>query len=278
MKRLACTLVVAALALGVTGRATAADADRPEALFAAGNSAYEAGAYADAIDRYTETVRAGVVNADLYYNLGNAYFKTGDLGRSVLWYERALRIEPRSDDTRANLAMVRSLLRDQQLMPAQGGVRNAALSWHRRLTAGESVLVACAFYALFTIAVLMLVFRRTRFVQSIYRVASWISPARLFGLTMSQDLVLGMVITAVFALVFAGSANAKIRDSKVAQRAVVVTQEVAVYSGPSEDATIQFKVHEGTVVAVGDGRSGWVRVDLPGDLSGWVEERMVERI
>ena len=258
--------------------AAAADADSPGTLFAAGNAAYEAGAYADAIDRYEQTVAAGIVHADLYYNLANAYFKITDLGRAVLWYERALRIDPRHQDARANLAMVRTLLRDQQLVPAEGGARGALLAWHRRLSTEESVAVACGFYALFFIAALCLVFRRSGGFAAFYRRASWLSPARLFGLTMTQDLVLAMVTTAVLAVVFAGSAYAKVQDARESLRGVVVSEEVTVYSAPSEESTLQFKIHEGTIVSVRDGRSGWVRVDLPGDLSGWVEDGVVERI
>jgi tetratricopeptide (TPR) repeat protein len=275
MKRIAAILLVLVLAPAAD---RAANEGAPEALFQAGNSAYEAGAYADAIDRYQQVVQAGIVNADLYYNMGNAHFKTGDLGRAVLWYERALRLAPRSEDVRANLAVVRSLLRDQQLVAQQGGVRGALLAWHRRLTPGESAVAACAFYALFCFGGLCLVFRRTAAVTAFYRIASWVSPARLFGLTMNQDLVLGMALAAALAVTFGGSAYAKVRDARESARSVVVAEEVAVFSGPSEDATIQFKIHEGTIVAVHDGRNGWVRVDLPGDLSGWVESGTVEKI
>ena len=246
--------------------------------FAAGNAAYEAGDYSAAIDRYREVAEAGVVHRDLFYNLGNAYFKSGDLGHAVLWYERALPLDPRNGDVRANLAVVRSMLRDQQLLPAHGGVRGVLTGWHRRLSAEESVGVACVFYALFTLSALCLIFRRSRFVRAFYRFASWVSPGRLFGLGMAGDVLLGMATTAVIALLFAGSAYAKVRESRVHMRSVVVSQEIAVFSGPSRDSTIQFKIHEGTIVTVRDGREGWVRVDLPGDLSGWVETETVERI
>jgi hypothetical protein len=59
---------------------------------------------------------------------------------------------------------------------------------------------------------------------------------------------------------------------------VVVADEVSVFSGPSRDALVQFKVHEGTVVNVRDARPGWVRVDLPGDLGGWMDETTLDRI
>jgi tetratricopeptide (TPR) repeat protein len=249
------------------------------ASFTAGNAAYEAGDFGGAIDRYTEVANSGIENAALFYNLGNAYFKSGDLGHAILWYERSLRLDPRGDDVRANLAVVRSLLRDQQLVPAQGGARGVLLAWHRRLSATESAAVAGALYALFVLAALCLIFRRTRGVAAIYRPLSWVSPGRLFGLGMTQDILMGMATTAVLALVFAGSAYTKIEDARAHTRSVVVSEEVPVFSGPSHDATIQFKVHEGTIVSVkDDGRAGWVRVDLPGDLSGWVDAGTVERI
>jgi hypothetical protein len=246
--------------------------------FSAGNAAYEAGDYHAAIERYMEVADAGVVHRDLYYNLGNAFFKSGDMGHAVLWYERALALDPRNDDIRANLAVVRAMLRDQQLVKAPGRVRGALMGWHRKLTTEESVVVACLFYALFTLAALCLIFRRSRVVRSFYRIASWVSPGRLFGLGMTGDVLLGMATTAVLALVFAGSAYTKVRESRVHTRSVVLNEEVPVFSGPSKDSTIQFKIHEGTIVSVRDGREGWVRVDLPGDLSGWVEMSTVERI
>jgi hypothetical protein len=217
--------------------------------FAFGNAAYEAGDYGAAIDRYMEVVNAGIVHRDLYYNLGNAFFKSGELGHAVLWYERALELDPRNDDVRANVAVVRAMLRDQQLLPARGGVRDVLMGWHRRLSAGESVAVACVFYALFTLGALCLIFRRSRLVASVYRFASWVSPGRLFGLGMAGDVLLGMATAAALALLFAGSAYARVHEKNVHARGVVVSEEVSVFSGPSRDSTIQFKIHEGTIVS-----------------------------
>jgi tetratricopeptide (TPR) repeat protein len=272
----AATWLATSAALAAGGGAITGSA--PAQSFAAGNAAYEAGDYGAAIDRYQEVANAGVVHPDLCYNLGFAYFKSGDLGHAVLWYERALQLDPRHDDVRANLAVVCSMLRDQQLLPAHNGVRSVLMGWHRQLSAEESVVMACIFYALFTLAALFLIFRRSRVVSSFYRLASWVSPGRLFGLGMAGDVLLGMATAAALALLFAGSAYAKIHESRTHTRSVVVSEEVPVFSGPSHDSTIQFKIHEGTIVSVRDGREGWVRVDLPGDLSGWVETEAVEKI
>ncbi|HET6350095.1 MAG TPA: tetratricopeptide repeat protein [Candidatus Krumholzibacteria bacterium] len=281
MKPAALWLAVMLLASGVPAVHAAGNAPSAtgvQAEFADANKAYEAEDYAGAIDRYTQIVQSGVVHVDLFYNLGNAYFKSGDLGHAVLWYERALRLDPRNDDVRANLGVVRSLLRDQQLLPAHGGIREVLMGWHRRLSASDSAVAASLCYGLFTLAALCLIFRRSAFVTAFYRRASWVSPGRLFGLDMGQDILLGMTTSAALALVFALSAYTKVHDERVNARSVVVSEEVPVYSGPSQDATVQFKIHEGTIVMVRDGRPGWVRVDLPGDLSGWVDVGTVEKI
>jgi len=250
----------------------------PESLFVAGNAAYEARDYHGAIDRYMDVVATGVANVDLDYNLGNAWFKLGDTGRAVLWYERASRLDPRNGDVRENLSVVRSLLRDQQLLRSRGGVRGTLLAWHQRLSASESVVVASLLYGLLCVIAVCAVFRRSEFVARLYRRISWLSPGRLFGLDMMQDFLLALSCVFLLAAVFAGSAFVKVRDATLRTRSVVVSEEVAVFSGPSHDATIQFKVHEGTIVSVRDERAGWVRVDLPGDLSGWVDAGAVEKI
>jgi hypothetical protein len=59
---------------------------------------------------------------------------------------------------------------------------------------------------------------------------------------------------------------------------VVLQEEVPVYGGPTTQATLQFKIHEGTLTRVADVRPGWVEIELPGELSGWVRSDALERI
>jgi hypothetical protein len=122
------------------------------------------------------------------------------------------------------------------------------------------------------------VFRRTSWAAWLYARVAWLSPARLLGLDMAQDFLLALGLVSVLTALFGASSYAKIRDARARAQGVVVTEEMPVFSGPSRDATVQFKIHEGTIVSVRDARPGWVRVDLPGDLSGWVDAATVERI
>jgi hypothetical protein len=261
--------------------ATGVRADPPAGLdtvFQQGTDAYEAGDYPAAITLYQDLVSGGVANADLFYNLGNAYFEMDDLGHAVLWYERTLGADPRHEDAAANLTLARSMLRDQQLLVPSGGLRNAALVWHQKTTAAESVAVASGFYLLFCVLAVLFVFRREPAVGDFLKRMSIVSPGRLFGLGPGPDVALAMAAAAVVGLLFAGSAWTKIRSAGEHTRGVIVTEEVAVFSGPSRDATVQFKVHQGTGVSVRESRPGWIRVELPGDLSGWVDAGALERI
>ena len=261
--------------------AVPAGADEPSPLenaFLQGNQAYEAGDYAAAIAQYEDLAARGVVHADLFYNLGNAYFESGDLGHAVLWYERARRADPRHKDAGANLALVRSLLRDKQLVVESNGLRKTVLAWHRRTTASESVATASVFYALLCLLAVLFIFRREPRVRAFLTRMSILSPGRLFGLGPGQDVALAMAVSLVAGLLFAGSAWSKIRAERAQMRGVIVREEATVFSGPSRDATVQFKVHEGTGVTVRESRPEWVRVELPGDLSGWIDAGALERI
>jgi hypothetical protein len=255
-----------------------ADTESPASIFARANAAYEAGDYPSAIGDYTRVVESGVATPELFYNLGNAYYKEGDLGRAVLWYERARRLAPRDADLRENLALTRSLLRDKQLVAAEPRWRQALLAWHRDTTTGESVAAASVLYALVCLMGVGFVFRDTEFVSRWYAKCSVVSPGRLLGLDKAQDLGLAVALVLLVSGACAGSAIGKVRAERSREQGVVLEEEVSVFSGPSRDASVQFKVHEGTIVSVRDARPGWVRVDLPGDLTGWIDAETLDRI
>lgn len=75
--------------------------------------AYMADKYGDAISIYHEIMQKEGVSSDLYYNLGNSYYKSGQIGKAILFYERALLLNPNNDDARTNLDFVRTKLVDK---------------------------------------------------------------------------------------------------------------------------------------------------------------------
>lgn len=276
------TLVAAAVVLSASMASAqpqpASVVDVPADAFAQANSLYEKGEYEEAIDIYLQLERAGVQTSDLYYNLANAYYKTEALGYAILYYERARRLAPRDQDIRQNLTLAQSLIGDTQFVVRHGRIRRMLLWWHDKLSAGESFVTLSIVYLLLTASVLLFVFRRVPLVQSMYRKISLASPGRFLGLDSSQDMVLAICTFALLTGMIGLSAFSKYDAETSRTQAVVVVEEVPVYSGPSESATHQFNISQGTNARIAETRPGWIEIKLPGDLTGWIRLDAVERI
>jgi tetratricopeptide (TPR) repeat protein len=275
-----CTLVAMGLAVAAapaTGTAPASE-NSPRALFERANARYESGEHAEAIGLYRRLVDAGVESAALYYNLGNAYYKVGELGRAILNYERAHRLAPRGVDIAQNLALAHALVRDRQFVGEAGWLRRVVMWPHRNLSTRETFMLTSGWYLLLTLSLLALIFRDTAWVSRLYSRLSMLSPGRLLGLDKTQDFVLAVCTTCLLTAVTGASAYAKYREETERTRGVIVEEEVAVYGGPSSESTLQFKIHEGTVVRIYDERTNWAQIRLPGGLSGWIRRPAAERI
>jgi hypothetical protein len=247
-------------------------------LFEEGNRWYESGDYEQAIETYEAVLERGGVAPELYYNLGNAYFQAGELGPAVLNYERALRLSPREADTRANLNLVSSLLRDKQFVEKPGLVRRIVAWPYRHSSLGETLIASSALYLVLVLVLIGFVFRESVFVSRVYGRISLVSPGRLLGFDKTRDF--GFAMAVLFFLLAASTTSAVVkgREARSRRAAVVVQDEVAVYAAPSEDSTLQFRIHEGTHVTLGEKRPGWVQIRLPGDLTGWIGSEAAERI
>lgn len=272
--------IVAALLLAavpVRGAAPRGD-DDPVARFRAANERYEQGAYEEAAREYEQLVDAEVREPDLYYNLGNTYFKLGDMGRAVLNYERALRLSPRDDDVRSNLALVRSLLKDKQFVADQNWIARAVTWLQRNLSLDESLVLSSILYVLFALLAIGLIFYDTASVGSFHRRLYAVSPGRLLGLGARHDFILALVVTGLLFCAAAGISAYKVAEYTQRSRAVIVSGEVPVYSAPSDESVLQFRIHSGTRIRIRENRDPWIHISLPGGLSGWIPAGTVEII
>lgn len=219
------------------------------------NQHYENGAYDEAAQRYQAIIDATVADGAVYYNLGNAYFKSGDLGGAILNYRRAQRLLPRDPDVSANLQLARAQTRDRLERDGNGlaGFVNYVLvGWS---TTDEVALVALVFWLLLCGCVVVAIrWQRQR------RYLRWIM------LVLSVGLVLSVL-----------SLGIRLVDAQQ-PHAVVVASSIEVRSGPGTDYLIEFSLHTGAEVRVLERRSAWVRIALPGNLQGWVPDGVVENL
>jgi len=235
----------------------AGDPEAATRVFERANALYAGGSYDEAAALYDEIAAGGFENADVYYNLGNACFKSGRVGRAVLAYERALRLEPGHEDAATNLAFVRERLADRQTTAAESAVGEALDRAYRRLPSTTLAVVASVAYFGLALA----------FVIGILRggFGPW---------TARAAWMLGVVL-----LVTAAATAVKVHAARSSREAVVLEREVAARTGPGDDFVIEFKLHEGTTVRLREVRGEWVRASVAGtDLEGWLPGAAVEAV
>jgi hypothetical protein len=254
-------LILMAPAPGILGAPEVHD-DIPvpqEELVQEGNQRYMDGDFQGALEIYETILQAGFESADLYYNLGNAYFKTGNLGRSILTYERALRLRPRDADTRANLALARSLTVDE-VEPIPRFWVLSVLSWWVELIPGGALLfVVSLAYLSGAVGLTLRVLSRR---QRTARLGAWILAGGCLGLLLFGSTLLVQEG-------FWGRAD----------WGIIMVEEVAVQSAPSEEDDLTlFHVHEGTKVRLDQQTELWSEIVLEDGKVGWVPSNVLETI
>lgn len=239
--------------------ASAADSsDGPAQLWESANAAYVAGDYDRAVGDYTRILDGGLHSAALYYNLANALFKRGELGRAILYYNRALRLSPSDEDIRHNLEYAERMTKDNiEAVP-----EFFLATWLRSVRSSLScsawtVLSLAAFAALLALGLLYMLSQRLA--------------ARKAGFYGMAVALLFFVVTSLFA--WGGR-----RDILDRSEAVVMGSSVPVKSSPDRSATDLFVLHEGTKVTIGDTLEGWAEIRIADGNKGWIELGRIERI
>lgn len=243
------TVLLLLLFLPLSGHAvTKAEAD----------SAYIRGQYQQAIKDYEMLLKQGA-SADLYYNLGNAYYRSENITRAVLNYERALLLSPGDRDIRFNLQIARAKTIDKIVPESE----MFFFTWYRSLVNLMSV-DAWAWTALIALALLIVLLLVYLFSDRI-----WLRKVGFFG---------GFVLLILFALsnLFAWQQK---QDLLFRKGAIVISPSVTVKSTPAKNGTDLFILHEGTKVSITDGTmKGWMGIRIADGKEGWIESNMIEEI
>lgn len=231
----------------------------PVEAMEAGNRSYEAGQFPEAAAIYQSIITAGIQDSALYFNLGNAYFKEGDVGRAILNYRRAQRLDPRDAETRTNLAIARLQTLDRLDKADDNAFANLVELAEEWLTLREAAILALLLWLL---------------VSACLIVAILVEPLRRYSLWAAG--VIGF-----FLIIGLASMASRTYQESTAPEAVVVAEEIDVTSGPgnAEQYVVEFNLHSGAEVRITESRPDWRRVALPGnDFQGWVPASAVELV
>ena len=258
-KNQAAAKVVAVLVLlGFPMSGFAADA-YVDSLFNAASAAYSEGQWAEAAGTYTAIENLGLESPALYCNMGNAWFKSGDVAKAMLYYERALKLDPSYDDARYNIAVISDFIQDR-IEPVPEFILK---TWTRDL---------CYILDSDTWAVISLIFLAAVAVSLLLLFLSSSLALRRIGFFLAIAAFLLTVMSVSFA--FWQKADYSRKDG-----AVIMVPVVSVKSSPSSDtSTDLFILHEGTKVVILDEVGDWRNIELADGRQGWMKSADMEVI
>ena len=231
---------------------TAAHSDE----FARANELYEQKEYDSAVQAYAQIINGGVESASLYFNLGNAYFKEGDLGHAILYYLRAKRLDPSDEDITSNLDFARQFSRVQM----EGVQLNPVNSFLISLVEPYRIdSLAWASSGCFVLFFLFLTIR--------------------FGLGISNPAVrVGIILALILLIVSTSLTTFKYRHEFLTRKGVIVAEEAPVKTGPSEQSDIELQGAPGLIVEILTETGDYYNVLFENKRRGWIEKHLVAEI
>ena len=222
------------------------------------DSAYVRGQYQQAISDYESLLKQGT-SAELYYNLGNAYYRTENIPQAVLNYERALLLSPGDRDIRFNLQIARSKTFDKIVPESE----MFFVTWYRAMVNMMSVdgWARTALFAMGLTIILLLVY--------LFADRLWLRKAGFFG-------GVALLILFVMSNLFAWQQKQDLINRK---GAIIFAPSVTVKSTPAANGTDLFILHEGTKVVIIDGSmKDWKEIRLADGKEGWIESKKIRII
>jgi tetratricopeptide (TPR) repeat protein len=223
---------------------------QPNAEFAKANQEYAQGNFKEAITGYEALVRAGQWNANLFYDLGNAYFRTRDFGRAILNYERALALDNHHPEATANLQIARDESRALELQPTrlERYLQFANINQY-------SIATAVAFW-LGIFGIVAQIFARRR-------------SAALMSLSFLCLLVCATAVWAIHTLD---------NSSKGRALAIVTGNDVQARLATADTANSVLALPAGSEIKILSTRGDWMYAALPNNLRGWIQTKNAEQV
>lgn len=223
----------------------------PQAEIDKANKAYIAGFFENSIAIYEKVIAEGLSSPELYYNLGNAYFKTNNLPSAILNYERALKFDPGNEDIIFNLGVANSRIVDKiEVLPELFYIR-----WWKDLKTMFSpdawAAMAIASFAALFIVIAIFLLTRTITGRKIFFVAGLL----ILIINILSDIIAWKTYTALQKQI----------------TAIVFTPTLPVKSSPDESSIDLFVIHEGLKVTIIDKLGVWNEISIANGSKGWVK-------
>ncbi len=225
-------------------------------------NAYRDGDFVNSIKLYEQIVAQGIhenkESAEIYYNLGNAYFRNGETAKAILNYERALLLNPGDSDTRHNLRFARTRLEDKIDVSDSFFLSNWIRSIRNIFNSNQWANIGIAFFILTLISLGSYFFVRKIWIRKV-------------GFYFALFFLVIMLISNSFA--FKQKRNRLDRNS-----GIVMAASASVMTSPDANSKELFRLHEGTKVKVKKSDGIWVEIEIANGGVGWTSKENIETI
>lgn len=227
-----------------------------EVLFDRATEAYNGGEYQEAVDNYLEILENGQHSAELYYNLGNTYYKLNQIAPSIYYYEKALLLKPNDREVKNNLSYARNMTLDAIDEMPQTGLSKIYDSVIGLLSYDQWSYVAVVFMLLFVLLYIAFYYfryasrKRTAFVTS--------------------------MVSLIFAIVAFVFAYTQYNTFQTDRPAIVFAEETSVKAEPNKKSQEAFALHEGTKVNVLDQLNDWQKIRIADGTTGWIPKEDIK--
>jgi tetratricopeptide (TPR) repeat protein len=223
-----------------------------DALFDTANKSYNDGNFQVAIEKYESILNSGVHSSELYFNLGNAYYKVNRIAPSIFYYEKALQLSPNNSDYKSNLSFAKNMTIDDIEVVPEIGLSKIGKSIINVFNFDVWAIFSVAFVLVFVILFLG------------YYFSNATTKKRLAFIVSSSALVL-----AIICLFFA---QQKYHFTINDKPAIVFVKETDIKTEPNLRSEVMFTLHEGTKVQVLENYDeNWTKIKLSDGKTGWIQ-------
>lgn len=224
--------------------------------FQKGVDAYKAENYSQALQLWEACQQAGIRNADLYYNMGNAAFRLEKIGKAIWAYESALQLDPTNDDIAANLKFAQNKTVDKvESNEDDNPVLKALWKLHHLFSLNTQlwILMFLAWFA-----------------AIVYVALHWIRKTAIRNI-----LYLSLFATGIIGSILLLDTGAKIFIQETETSGIVLNKSVDIMSGPGDNYQVLHELHEGTKVEVREIRGDWANVRIGDNVNGFVPKKAI---
>jgi len=214
--------------------------------------------YEKAILGFERIINDGQIkNAKLYYNLGNAYFLKGQLGKAILNYRRAEKLGDYDENIQKNLAFARSKRLDRVNVKTEKRVLQTLFFWHYDFSIRTKFLLACIFFGVVCTCITVIIWSGR-----------------------NAPCMVTAVICGILTICFLVSVVVESRALANRVCGVITAKEVVAHQGDGQNYPRSFKepLHEGTEFELLESRSGWLHIRLFDGSDGWIPKVSAELI